>query len=367
MSQTVADITRALDDLAPAALAEAWDNVGLLVGDPKADVTRALVALDATPGVLDQAATLGAEVVVTHHPLLFSATKRLVADGGTLSLVRRLVREGRALVAAHTNLDSAPGGLNDRLAALLGVHETRPLLPSESRALVKLVVYVPVEHAEAVRVAMCDAGAGHIGAYDQCAFAAAGEGTFRPGAGTQPYIGQVGALTRVAEMRVETVVPRARLGAVIAALTVTHPYEEPAFDVLPLDNAWPGAGLGRIGTLETATTVGAFAAKVTQTLGTDRVDVVGHKASTVRTVALCGGGGGDLAERAAALGADVYLTGELKHSQALAAAQRGFSVITAGHFATEHMAVDVLAACLTRSFPALQVQIAEERDPLTRG
>ncbi|HOF88277.1 MAG TPA: Nif3-like dinuclear metal center hexameric protein, partial [Armatimonadota bacterium] len=284
---TVREIVRVLDRFAPPALAESWDNVGLLVGDPAQPVEAVLVALDCTPAALAQAAEAGASLLVTHHPLIFSPLKRLVEDGGAASQARALIRQGCSLIAVHTNLDSAPEGLNAHVAGLLGLRDARPLASSAARPLLKLVVYVPEAHADAVRAALAGAGAGRIGNYAECTFSARGVGTFRPEAGATPYLGTPGQLERVAEARLETVVPKALLGGAITAMLAAHPYEEVAYDVLPLENAWPGAGLGRLGALAEPTTAGAFLEHAGAVLQTDRLRLAGPADRPVRTVALC--------------------------------------------------------------------------------
>jgi dinuclear metal center YbgI/SA1388 family protein len=366
MTMTVREIHRVLDRLAPPALAESWDNVGLLVGDPAQPVEAVLVALDATPGALAQAAEVGAGLIVTHHPLIFSPLKRVVEDRGVAMLVRGLVRQGCSLIAAHTNLDAAPDGLNAYVATLLGLTDTRPLLSTAARPLLKLVVYVPEAHVDAVRAAITGAGAGWIGHYAECSFSARGVGTFRPEEGTHPFIGTPGTLERLAEERLETVVPKAALGAVLAAMTAAHPYEEVAYDLLPLENAWPGAGLGRIGTLAEMTTAGAFLRHASQVLGTTRLSLAGPADRPVRTVALCTGSGGDFMETARHAGADLYLTGEVKHHHALLARQAAFPVIDAGHYPTERPAVELLAGYLERACPGVRVIRAVEADPWER-
>jgi dinuclear metal center YbgI/SA1388 family protein len=364
MPVTVQEIVQRVHWLAPPALAESWDNAGLLLGDPAREVGTVLVALDASAGVLDQAAAHEAEMLVVHHPLLFTAQKRLVEDGGIMSLVRRLIREDRSLLAAHTNLDSAPRGLNRYVAELLGLRDTEPLAPSEARPLLKLVVFVPEAQLDAVRDAVCAAGAGHIGQYSDCTFGTPGMGTFRPLAGASPFIGTPGELERVREIRLETIVPRAQLLQVLGAMLNAHPYEEVAYDLLPLENAWPGAGLGRIGMLDSPMTVPAFLDRVRSVLQADRLALIGDMDRTVRRVALCTGAGSDFTELARRAGADLYLTGEVKHHQALLARDHGPVVIDAGHFATERPAVALLADYLTAEFPGLSVVRAEETDPI---
>jgi len=298
-----------------------------------------------------------------HHPLIFTGLKRLIEDEGVAMLVRRLVREERSLLAAHTNLDSAPAGLNHAVGALLGLTHLRPLVPSEAHLLYKLVVYVPESAVESVRDAICTAGAGHIGKYDQCTFAAAGTGTFRPGEGTRPFSGTPGVLAQVAEIRLETVVPRPQLRSVLHALHTNHPYEEIAYDLLPLENAWPGAGLGCLGVLPAPLTAGDFFTHVRKTLPAPRAGFIGDCNQPIRTVALCTGAGGDFLEHARRAGADLYLSGEIKHHQALLARQYGLAVIDAGHFPTERPAVPLLATHLRTAFPDLQIVEADEADP----
>lgn len=363
MSDTVRTVLQHLNQLAPPELAESWDNVGLLIGDTSQQVHTIVVALDASPEVLEQAERHQAELVVVHHPLIFSGVKRLVEDRGIAGQLRRLIRGGRSLIAMHTNLDAAPDGLNTYLGRLLGLRELCPLVPSAARPLLKLVVYVPETHAEAVRAAICAAGAGHIGRYRECTFSASGTGTFLPEEGTQPFIGVAGQLEQVREVRLETVVPRALLETVLAAMRKHHPYEEIAFDLFSLENNWPQAGLGRIGVLDSAMRASEFIERVAQVLHTNRLAFIGDYDRMVRTVALCSGAGSDYLQDAARRQADLYLTGEVKHHHALLARQLGLAVIDAGHFATERPAVHQFAEYLTMQLPQLRIVIAEEHDP----
>lgn len=363
MALTAAAVQQVLEQLAPPALAESWDNVGLLLGDPAQMVTTVIVALDASASVLDQAAAVGAELVVTHHPLIFSGVKRVVEDGGILSLVRRLIRDNCALLALHTNLDSAPNGLNQYVAELLGLEETRPLVPTPHHPLLKLVVYVPETHVEAVREAICQAGAGAIGRYRECTFGAPGIGTFRPEEGARPFIGRAGVLERVPEIRLETVVPRAALSCVLAAMLAAHPYEEVAYDLFSLENRWPAAGLGRVGLLPHPMSAEAFLHRVRTLLDAPATSFIGDPARMVHTVALCTGAGGDFLDDALHAGADLYLTGEVKHHQALQARQQGIALIAAGHFATERPVVHLLADYLQQHCATLAVHRAMETDP----
>ncbi|HEX2951163.1 MAG TPA: Nif3-like dinuclear metal center hexameric protein [Armatimonadota bacterium] len=360
----VRDVLVHLEQLAPPALAESWDNVGLLVGEASQPVTSILVALDVTPAVLDQAQTQGAQLIVTHHPLIFSGLKRLTEDGGVASMLRRMIREGRSAIAMHTNLDAAPDGLNTYVAKLFGLNDIRPLIPTATRPLRKLVVYVPESHIDAVRSAMCAAGAGHIGHYADCTFGVPGTGTFRPEAGTHPFIGTTGELEHVREVRLETVVPQASLHDVLTAMLTSHPYEEVAYDIFPLEIPWPGAGLGRIGQLASPLPAQEFLTHIGSILQTDRLSFIGNPHQQVRTIALCTGAGGDFIAQAMHSGADLYVTGEVKHHQALLARQQGMAVIDAGHFPTERPAVNLIAEYLETHTREISIIRALEDDPL---
>jgi len=225
---TVRDILAAVDRLAPFHLAETWDNVGLLLGDPEAEVTDAVCA---------EAEQVGADLVLAHHPLIFQPVGRLTAETVQGRLALRLAREGRAVIAAHTNLDSAPGGLCDILAEMIGLAGTEPLEAGPAPRRYKVVLYVPEDALEAVADAAFHAGAGRVGRYTEVAFETVGTGRFRPGQGAQPAEGDLGRTNRIPERRLETVVPEARLGAVLAAIVRAHPYEEPVIDCYRLDEA----------------------------------------------------------------------------------------------------------------------------------
>ena len=276
----VAEILQSLAELAPLELAESWDNVGLLVGDMEQPVQGVLLALDASEEVIAQAADSAAELIVVHHPLIFSGMKRLIEDRGVATLLRRLIRDGRSLIAMHTNLDSAPHGLNQYVAEKIGLQDIRPLLTTTIQPMVKLVVFVPESHITAVREALCAAGAGKIGHYCDCTFTGIGAGTFRPMAGSKPYIGETGVLESVTEHRLEMVLEKSFLPAVISALHRVHPYEVPAYDIFPELASWPAAGLGRIGN-SNAGTVAHFVAQIEEILQVPRLSLVGDPSAHV--------------------------------------------------------------------------------------
>ncbi|PLY00223.1 MAG: Nif3-like dinuclear metal center hexameric protein [Desulfuromonas sp.] len=343
----VQDILGLVNAVCPASLAEEWDNVGLQVGDPASEVARIAIALDPTEATLDEAIAAGAQMLICHHPLIFKPLQQITPNDQTGKLVIRAIREDFAILAAHTNLDRAHGGLNDWLAGRLGVETTVPLESPEG-LLCKLVVYVPVDHREAVASAIFSAGGGQIGNYDQCSFRTEGVGTFRPGDGTDPYIGDRGKSEEVPELRLETVVPKDKLGRVVAKMTKAHPYEEVAYDIIPLVNGRPDVGLGRIGRLEKPATLGRFADGVKQALGADHVRVVGDAGRLVEKIAVCGGSGASLLAAAARQGADVLVTGDVKYHDALIAEALGVALVDAGHFATEIIMVEELTELLRK-------------------
>ncbi len=327
-----------VNSFCPPALAEEWDNVGLQVGNPAADVSRIAVALDPVEATLTEAISKKAELLVCHHPLIFRPLRQLTPHDETGKLVTRAVREDIAILSAHTNLDRAVGGLNDWLAEHLGLRDTEPL-EAVGGSLFKLVVFVPDEDQEAVADAIFSAGGGTIGAYDRCSYRTAGTGTFRPGTGTDPHIGQQGEDESVAEVRLETVVPQERLGRVVAKMVKAHPYEEVAYDLYPLHNERPDVGLGRIGRLAEPLPLAEYAAQVKSRLAADHLRIVGPGDQRIAKVAVCGGSGASLLSTAARKGADLLVTGDIKYHDARIAESLGVALVDAGHFATEQIAV----------------------------
>ncbi len=315
---SLAEVVEIVDGLYPPETAQAWDAVGLVAGEPDRPVGRVLLAVDPVASVVDEALAWGADLLVTHHPLFLAPVHSVAATSAKGRVLHRLVEGHVALLVAHTNADVAHGGVSDALADLLGVQRSRPLEPSRLTGVDKLVVFVPVEHAEPLIDALAASGAGRLGAYDRCAWTVDGHGTFRPLAGARPAIGQLGASAWVRETRVEMLVPSGRQAAVVAALRACHPYEEPAFDLIPLTGLPERVGMGRIGRLERPESLIDFAQRVARQLPPTPVGVrfAGDPGRPVRTVAVCGGAGDALLAAATRAGADVYLTADLRHHRA---------------------------------------------------
>jgi dinuclear metal center YbgI/SA1388 family protein len=314
-SLRLGEIVRLLDRRFPPGTAEAWDAVGLVVGDPAAEVRRVLFAVDPVAATVREALGCEADLLVCHHPLLLRAVHGVPATSAKGRVAHDLIRGGCALYVAHTNADAAPGGVADCLAAAVGLARTRPLVPLAADPLDALVTYVPVDDAAALVAALSAAGAGAIGDYEQCAWTVEGRGQFLPLEGADPTIGSVGRLTHVRETRVEMVLPRRLRGDVVAALRAAHPYEEPAFTVVETASLDGPAGHGRVGDLPGAVTLGEFAERVARALpGTAQgVRVSGDLAAPVRRVAVSGGSGEGFLAAVRAVGADVYLCADLRH------------------------------------------------------
>lgn len=360
-SPTVRVLLDALDAVAPLHLAETWDNVGLLVGDPARAVTRALLCIDLTPAVADEARQLGCDAVVAYHPPLFAAKKRFVAGDASFEAAR----DGVALLSPHTALDVAEGGTNDVLGDLVGMVERAPLRAAAVAEAIKLVTFVPAQQLEPLSRALFDAGAGVIGNYRACSFRVEGKGTFFGEEGANPAVGAAGRLETVDETRLEVVLPAARARDVVAALRRHHPYEEPAFDLVRLAPPPGGPGIGRVGRVEPVARA-ALVERVKQGLGVDRVLVAGPLEGSVDRVAVCAGSGEGLLADALAARAQAYVTGELKHHDALAAARAGVTVICALHSNSERVALQRLRDRLAAALPSVAFAISRrDADPFT--
>jgi len=369
----LAELIAALDGWFDPVWAEPWDAVGLVCGDPAEPVERLLLAVDAVPATVGEAIEIVAGLLVTHHPLLLTGVHGVPATDPKGRLVHRMIRGGVAHFVAHTNADVARPGVSDALAERLGLTDLRPLDSQPADALDKLVVFVPLDGADRLVDALAAAGAGHLGDYERCAWQTTGEGTFRPLDGANPAIGRVGEIERVAEARVEMVVPVARRQDVLAALRAAHPYEEPAFDLLAQQPRPGERGTGRVGELPAPVPLAEFVRLAAAVLPatTWGVRAAGDPDRPVRTVAVCGGSGGSLVDVARRAGADAFLTADLKHHPVVEAVSErggdGPALVDAAHWATEAPWLDALAAALRRRFgTTVDVRVSRQvTDPWT--
>jgi dinuclear metal center YbgI/SA1388 family protein len=373
---TVGDVSTWLEHFAPSSLAERWDNVGLLWGDPSAGVQRVMTCLTVTLATAGEAIDEQAGLIVSHHPVLFREVKQIRADLPDTGYLWNLARAGIAIASPHTAFDNTRDGINDILCRRLGLEEVAPLRPIAKSARdsaiaarsFKVVVFTPEAEREAVSSAAFSAGAGRIGAYEECSFAIPGEGTFFGTDQANPTVGQRGRREMVRELRLEFVAPARHLAAVITAVRTYHSYEEPAIDVYPLAESpiagEQAPGSGRISSLVPARSMAEFAVLVGNTLGRIPVAVVGNDNRRVERVAVACGAGDDFLKDAARAGADVLLTGEARFHRGLEAEALGIGLLTAGHYATERLGVEELAEKIARAFRGLAVWPSRnERDP----
>ena len=365
----VSDVVGIINKIAPFRYAEEWDNAGLQVGDPASPAGKIMVALDAGRESLEAAVAAGCQLLLTHHPLIFSPMKKIAATDPAANLVILAIRNNLTVVSLHTNYDIADGGLNDLLAGALGVGPCQPLKVSGADELVKLGVFVPRGDEEKVLEALFRFS-GVIGNYRDCSFRSAGTGTFTPLDGAQPYLGRVGSREEVEESKIEVLLRMADVADAVKALVKAHPYEEPAYDLYPLLNGGRERGLGRIGPLSAPTTLGEFVAFVKERLALQGVRYLGDGGRKVKKVALCGGSGASLLRSAHYQWADVLVTGDVKYHEAREAEMLGLALVDAGHFATERVMVEGLAGRLATElaaggFDAEVIPCAEEREPFT--
>jgi dinuclear metal center YbgI/SA1388 family protein len=337
----LADVVSVLERMYDPTWARDWDAVGLVCGEPAAPVRRVLLAIDPAPSVIEEALTWRADLLITHHPLLLKGVHGVAATTSKGRAVHQLIRGGCALYTAHTNADAAAPGVSDALARVLGLTDLVPLSADPADPVDKIVTFVPEAAVEKVIDALTGAGGGEIGDYERCAWTASGVGTFHPTAHATPVVGTPGERSTVEEHRVEMVVPRARRAEALAALRAAHPYNQPLVDVYELAS-WSGPrGIGRVGTLETSTSLREFAMLVAEALpGTAQgVRIAGEPTADVRRVAVCGGAGDSLFDAVREAGADVYVTADLRHHPASEARDRAGDgppyLVDVAHWASE--------------------------------
>ncbi|WP_067840151.1 Nif3-like dinuclear metal center hexameric protein [Nocardia lijiangensis] len=369
MVTTLADLIGVLDGAYPPRLAESWDSVGLVCGDPDDEVSRVLFAVDATAAVVDEAIDWRAQALVVHHPLLLRGVDTVAADTAKGALLHRLIRSGCALFTAHTNADSADPGVSDALAAAIGLTVTGPVDAKPTAAVDNWVVQVPRTHTDAVLAALFAAGAGGSGNYHECALRVPGVGQFRPMPGANPAIGAVGELQRVDEDRLEVVAPPAARSAVLAALRAAHPYEDPAYHVTERAALRSGLGLGRVGTLPEPESLRDFTARVSAALPATvwGVRAAGDPDRVIERVAVCGGSGDSYLSAAARLGVDAYLTSDLRHHPVDEHLRTdGPALIDAAHWATEFPWCAQAEGIVAAALPGLETRVSSLRtDPWT--
>ena len=353
----IKEIVSALERFAPLPLQDGFDNAGLQIGLTEAEATGALLCLDVTEAVLDEAIASGCNLVISHHPLIFKGYKSITGKDYVERCILKAIKNDIVIYSAHTNLDNAPGGVNYKIAEKIGLKNVRILEPKEN-CLIKLVTFVPTAQAEEVRNALFTAGCGYIGDYDSCSYNTEGEGTFRAQEGSKPFCGNIGELHHEAEVRIETILPEYKKREVIRTLLLTHPYEEPAYDLYPLYNSWAQVGAGIIGELKEAESELEFLKRIKKTF---EVGCLKHNKLTgrlIQKVALCGGAGAFLIPQAIGSGADVFITGEIKYHDYFG---RETDILLAeiGHYESEQYTKEIFYSIIRDLFPNFALQFSK--------
>jgi len=330
------------------------DNIGLQT-PCQPMIERAMFSLDVDVRVVNEAKRRKAHIIIAHHPVIYRKLDKLLGDEFAEKVIIAAIQKEIGIYVAHTNLDCAEEGVNDVLAQRLELLNIRPLQVTHTERNFKIAVFVPEDHADKVRAAMCEAGAGRIGEYSYCSFQTPGTGTFVPLEKASPFSGTVGKLNKEPELRLEVLVPENALNNAVAAMKIAHPYEEVAYDVYTLANPGRRSGMGRIGELPDAVPFKDYVELVKRRLGIKRVKIVGRGRTKIKRVAVCGGNGGRQVEGALAAGADAFVTGEVSYHQMISADALGLCLVEAGHGATERIVLPVLAENLQRKLPDLRI------------
>lgn len=346
-----------LAGIAPFSLQESYDNSGIQVGSPQQSVGRGLVCLDVTPDVVQEAIHKECDLIVCHHPLIFKGVTSITGKNNTEAIIIEAIKRGLAIVAIHTNLDKIHHGVNHELGERLGLQNMRILQP-EAGLLKKLVTFCPTAQAEQVRAALFEAGAGVIGNYDCCSFNSEGKGSFRAGEHSNPFVGALNELHYEPEVRLETIFPAYLQPMIIKALIRSHPYEEVAYDIYPLENVFDKVGSGMIGDLEAPMPAKVFLAQVKKSLNVPflRHSAIAHP--EIKSVAICGGSGSFLLQQATKAGAQAFVTADVKYHQFFDA-EKKIMLVDAGHYETEQYTKNLLHKMVKKKMPKFALLISE--------
>jgi len=352
----LSEIISVFESVAPIAYQEGYDNTGLIVGDISMEVTAALLCIDVTEVIIEEALRIDANLIISHHPVVIQPLKRITGNSYTERILISAIANKIALYSAHTNLDNIFGGVNQKICQKLDLDNIKILSPLQN-SLKKLVTYVPTANADEVRSALFNAGAGNIGGYDSCSFNVEGKGSFRASEGTNPYTGKIDKLHFEDETRIETIFPGILKSHVIKALLHAHPYEEVAYDIFPIDNAYELAGSGMIGELKEPTDTLSFL-NVVKTIF--KCPVIRHTrliSKTVKKIAVCGGSGSFLINKAISAGADVFITGDVKYHQFFDTEEQTV-IVDIGHYESERFTIEIFYEILRKNLPNFAVHFS---------
>ncbi|MBX3239799.1 MAG: Nif3-like dinuclear metal center hexameric protein [Chitinophagaceae bacterium] len=349
----IKDILNVLESVAPPGLQEDYDNAGLLTGNRFADCTGVLCCLDATEAIIEEAVRKGCNLVVAHHPIIFRGLKQVTGSNYIERTIIKAIKNDISVYAIHTNLDNILSGVNGRIAQILELTQCEPLVP-KAGLLKKLYTFVPTQQAEKLRNAIFEAGAGHIGNYSECSFNTEGTGTFKGGEDTHPFAGHAGTQHREAEIRIEIIFPAWLQDRVVNALIAAHPYEEPAYDIIQLDNSHPQTGSGLTGLLPQPMEEQQFLERLKEAFGLKLIKHTALRGKPVRRVAVCGGSGSFLLRNAIASGSDVYISSDFKYHEYFDADNQ-IVIADIGHYESERFTIDLLYDIIIEKFPTFAV------------
>lgn len=351
------EITNYLENLAPLSLQEPYDNAGLIVGDTNSEISAVIVTLDVSEEVIEEAIEKKVQLIVAHHPIIFSGIKKITGENYVERSIIKAIKNNIAIYAAHTNLDSVTGGVNSKICEKLGLQNCKILQPATGQ-LKKLITYIPIEYSDQVRKAIFKAGAGNIGNYDSCGYTSDGEGSFRGNENSQPFVGKKGKIHAEKEIRFETIFPAYLQGKIIQALLNSHPYEEVAYDIYTLENKFDKVGMGMIGTLPAPISEKEFLFQLKNTFRTGAIKHTALLNKRVKKIAVCGGSGSFLLKHAIASGADFFVSGDFKYHQFFDAENK-IVIADIGHFESEQFTKELFYELLTKKFPKFALHLSE--------
>lgn len=350
------EICSYLNSVIPLSFQEGYDNSGLQIGMTDQEITGALLTLDVTEDVIREAVNTGCNLIISHHPVIFSGIKRISGESACERIIFSAIRNNMAIYSAHTNLDVLNEGVSMKMAEKLGLKNVKVLNPIKNK-LMKLVTFIPDSHYHQVTESIFEAGAGVIGKYDRCGYSVSGIGSFRAGENTNPYVGEKNIMHYEPEKRFETIFLAHDKDKIINALISSHPYEEPAFDIYSLENDYFGAGQGSLGELKEELSVDEFIELLSNIFDARGIRYSGF-GGMIKVVALCGGSGSFLLETAVASGADAFVTGDVKY-HAFQEADKRILLVDCGHYETEKFSVEILSELIIKKFPKFAVRFSK--------
>ena len=352
----IAKLVQIIEDFAPLSLQENYDNSGLIIGNPEDEINGALICLDVTREIIEEAVQKKLNMIISHHPLIFKGITKINQKNEVERLVVKAIKNNIAVYAMHTNADNLMSGVNGMIAEKIGLRNSRALEPGKD-LFRKLVTFCPNNHAESIREALFQAGAGQIGDYDQCSFNIEGNGTFRANDHANPFVGKINELHTEPETRIETIYPAFKEKELLKALMAAHPYEEVAYDIYKLENKYHGFGSGLIGNLSSELSEKDFFEMLKDKFKTGLIRHSSLRGKPIKNVAVCGGAGSFLINKAKASGADIFISGDIKYHEFFEG-DKNFIIADIGHYESEQFTKELILSILIKKIPNFALQIS---------